>query len=406
MNNNESKRYTALEISSKSVRLVHGYALDGLVYVLHALESNVNALDAGFVVESDALTAAIKGVINAANETLDIRIREVVLALPPMGLVCMRENAITNTISLDNKIAQIDINNCISQLKKVKVSSNLKIIDVVPYSYTLENHENHIDPPLGRTSQTLTVDASIYALDKTLVEGYVKVVENAGLKVRQMVVSPFATALYLEDNEQITSTAHSYYLLNIGSEITSLTQINPNNLIQQCGCFKFGSDRITEFMAEDLGLTTKEAKILKEKYGISKEPSFKVNIYNGLTIKEISESIRKAINPLINALKKQIESWSSNDSKYLPIVLTGGGTKLNGLKQILEKELHVSIIDATPYSFGARDKSYQNCLGLIKYADKYLAVEMDDEFANTTISRVQSKDSKRGIHSFNVYDEL
>jgi len=63
MSNSEIKRYTALEISSKTVRLVHGYALDGLVYVLHALESNVNALDAGFVVESDALTAAIKGVI-------------------------------------------------------------------------------------------------------------------------------------------------------------------------------------------------------------------------------------------------------------------------------------------------------------------------------------------------------
>ena len=145
MSNNEIKRYTALEISSKTVRLVHGYALDGYVYVLHALESNVNALDAGFVVESDALTAAIKGVINAANEMLNIKIREVVLALPPMGLVFMRENAITNTISLDNKIAQIDINNCLTQLRKVKISDNLKIIDIVPYTFTLENHENHYE---------------------------------------------------------------------------------------------------------------------------------------------------------------------------------------------------------------------------------------------------------------------
>ena len=257
MSNTEIKRYTALEISSKTVRLVHGYALDGYVYVLHALESNVNALDAGFVVESDALTAAIKGVINAANEMLNIKIRDVVLALPPMGLVFMRENAITNTISLDNKIAQIDINNCISQLKKVRLSDNLKIIDVVPYSFTLENHENHYEAPIGRTSQTLTVHASIYALDRNLVDGYLKVIENAGIKVRQMVVSPFATALYLQDNEQVTSTSASYYLLNIGSEITSLTQISHRNLISQSGCFKFGSDRITEYMSEKLNLNTK-----------------------------------------------------------------------------------------------------------------------------------------------------
>lgn len=404
MSNSEIKRYTALEISSKTVRLVHGYALDGLVYVLHALESNVNALDAGFVVESDALTAAIKGVINAANEMLNIKIREVVLALPPMGLVFIRENAITNTISLDNKIAQIDINNCISQLKKVRLSENLKIIDVVPYSYTLENHENHYEAPIGRTSETLTVHASIYALDRNLVDGYLKVIENAGIKVRQMVVAPFATALYLQDNEQVTTTSASYYLLNIGSEITSLTQITHRNLISQSGCFKFGSDRITEYMAERLNLSTKEAKVLKEKYGMDHEPSFKVNVYNGLTIKEISTTIREAVDPLITAIKKQISAWSSNDSRYLPIVLTGGGTKLNGLKGLLEKELQVTIIDATPYSFGARDKSYQNCLGLIKYADKFIPMEADDEFAQTTISRVQSKDSRR--HSYNVHEEL
>ena len=404
MSTNDIRRYTALEISSKTVRLVHGYALDGLVYVLHALESNVNALDAGFVVESDALTAAIKGVINAANETLNIKIRDIILALPPMGLTFIRDNAITNTISPDNKIAQIDVNNCISQLKKVKVSDNLRIIDVVPYTYTLENHENHYEPPIGRTSSTLTIHASIYALDRTLVEGYLHAIEIAGLKVKQMVVAPFATALYLQDNEQVTSTSASYYLLNIGSEITSLTQISHRNLIAQSGCFKFGGDRITEYMAEKLSLNFKEAKMLKEKYGIDNEPSFKVNVYNNLTIRDISTTIREAVDQLIVKIKKQIQTWSSNDSRYLPVVLTGGGTKLNGLKELLEKELQVTIIDATPYSFGARDKSYQNCLGLIKYADKYLSKDVDDEFAQTQISRVPTKDSRR--NSYNVNEEL
>ncbi len=404
MSINDGRRYTALEISSKTVRLVYGYVLDGLVYVLHALESNVNALDAGFVVESDALTAAIKGVINAANETLNIKIRDVLLALPPMGLTFIRDNAITNTISPDNKIAQIDINNCISQLKKVKVSDNLRIIDVVPYTYTLENHENHYEAPIGRTSSTLTLHATIYALDKTLVEGYLHAIEKAGLRVKQMVVAPFATALYLQDNEQVTSTSASYYLLNIGSEITSLTQISHRNLIAQSGCFKFGGDRITEYLAEKLSLSLKEAKMLKEKYGMDNEPSFKVNVYNNLTIRDISTTIKEAVDQLIVKIKKQIQTWSSNDNRYLPIVLTGGGTKLNGLKELLEKELQVTIIDATPYSFGARDKSYQNCLGLIKYTDKYINKEMDDEFAQTQISRYQSKDVRR--NAYNVNDEL
>lgn len=117
MAKNDDKRYAALEITSRAVRLVYGYCQDGKVYVLHALETGVNALDGGLVSDQEALTSAIKGVIHAANETLNIQIREVLVALPPMGLVFCRESSSTTTIGVDNVIVQIDVNNAISQLK-------------------------------------------------------------------------------------------------------------------------------------------------------------------------------------------------------------------------------------------------------------------------------------------------
>ena len=52
----ENRRFAGLEITSKTVKLVYGYVQDGLVYVLHALESSVHALDGGVVVESENLT--------------------------------------------------------------------------------------------------------------------------------------------------------------------------------------------------------------------------------------------------------------------------------------------------------------------------------------------------------------
>ena len=110
MGNESNRRYAAMEISSKTVKLIYGYVQDDLVYVLHALETNVNAVESGVVVESEALTSAIKGLINTANENLNIQIKEVLLALPPMGLNFTNERAMSNTISSDSIVAQLDFN--------------------------------------------------------------------------------------------------------------------------------------------------------------------------------------------------------------------------------------------------------------------------------------------------------
>ena len=158
---------------------------------------------------------------------------------------------------------------------------------------------------------------------------------------------------------------------------------------------------------EKFNLTLKEAKMLKEKYGIDKSPSFNVNVYKGITMDDIASCITNAIEPLIVALKKQISTWSNADHRYLPIVITGGGSKLFGLKSLLEKKLELQVIDYTPYSFGARDKSYQVCLGLIKYAGVHLINDELDELSSTIISRVEIKpNGKKVTTNYNFDDEL
>lgn len=403
MAKNDDRRYAALEITSRAVRLVYGYCQDGKVYVLHALETGVNALDGGLVSDQEALTSAIKGVINAANETLNIQIREVLVALPPMGLVFCRESSSTTTIGVDNVIVQIDVNNAISQLKKYKFSEGLSIVDIVPYQYVLDNKEFSPAAPIGKTSQTLTVHASIFALEENLIGGYVNAIKSAGLHIRHLVIAPYASSLYMSEEEGVPS---SYYLLNFGSEITTLTQISQGTLVYQNACFKFGSDRITQCLSDRFSLNGKEAKMLKEKYGIDKSPTFKVNVYGQLSMDDIAKAITDSLEPLTDALKKQISAWSNVDHRFLPIVLTGGGNKLYGLKAYLEKKLELQVIDYTPYSFGARDKAYQVCLGLIKYAGENLSDEENDELSSTVISRVTPKGGRKNLSDYDFDEEL
>ena len=400
----ENKRYAALEITSRAVRLVYGYCLDDKVHVLHAVETSINALDGGVVTDFEQVTNAIKGVVNAVNETLQIKIKDVLVALPPRGLVFCRETTSTTTIGLDNVVVQIDINNAITQLKKYRFSDGLRIVDVVPYQFVLDNKEYFATAPIGKTSSSLTMSASIFALEESLVDGYVKAVENAGLNILQLVVSPYASSLYMSGEEGIPS---SYYLLNFGSDITTLTQISQNTLIYQNACFKFGSNRLTQYISEKLDVSVKEAKTLKEKYGIDKSPSFMVKVMKNIELDDLAKVITDSLEPLVGKIKKQITQWSSTDHRYLPIVITGGGSKLNNFKTLLEKSLELQVIDYTPYSFGARDKAYQNCLGLIKYAGQHIKSDDVDELSNTVISRIMPKaNGKKSVINYDFDEEL
>lgn len=405
-NEETNKHYCALEISSRTVRLVYGFVYEGLVRVLHAVETNVDALKDGFVEPSDALTMAIKSVINSTNDALKIKIKEVVLAVPPMGLCFARENTTCTTIDINNRIVQHDINNCLSQLRKIKFNDTTRIVDVIPYKYVLSNNETMFEPPLGKISSTLTVHASIYGLENRLVDGYIKACTDASLFVRQVVVSPLASSMYLPKNERIPS---AYYLLNIGAKISILTLIN-RGLIIQNACFNFGGDKITQSLSDKLRLSFKEAKMLKEKYGMDVEPSFKCPVYEKYSIKDISSVIREAIDPLVTSIGNKINAWSSIDHTINPLILTGGGSKLYGLQNLLEQKIQgLKVLDFNPYSFGARDKSLQNCLGMIVYADKYLSKKDEDAYIKTSVSRMggeKSKNNKGNTTSYRIEEEL
>ncbi len=404
---NENKRYAALEITSKCVRLVYGFVQDEKVYVLHALESSCNGLEKGMVIESDALIAAIKGVVSSASETLGgIKIKEVVLAIPSISLDWKLENASTNTIDPLGKIGQMDINNCISQLKKVKFQEGYKVYDVIPYQYVLDNKEMYAESPLGKMAQNLTMYATIYALNEAYVEKFVKVVEQTGLKVKQVTTAPLVTSIYLENVDDIQSLSPTYYLLNIGGDITTFTKIEKKSIITKNQCIGFGSDKISQYMSEKLNITFKEATMLKEKYGMDNEPGFKVYVYKNITFKDIDLAIKECLKLLVEKIKQVITDWKESDNKFIPIVLTGGGSRLNGLKQMLESELGGNIISYVPYSFGARNQSYQVCLGLIKYADRYVTFDGDDSFTNTIISRVSDSSSSKKSERYDAQEEL
>ena len=93
-------------------------------------------------------------------------INEVTLSIPAFNLVCMRESGTTNTIDGNDIIRQVDINNIISQLGKSSISNpELKIVDIVPYEYILDNKEIHFESPVDKISKVSLAFSFFFSSD-------------------------------------------------------------------------------------------------------------------------------------------------------------------------------------------------------------------------------------------------
>ncbi len=397
MNNNN--RYVALEITSKIARLVIGFVLDGTVHILHALETDISGVSNGQIEDENSVSNAIKKLISEATEALSIKIDEVILCLPPISMTFVKNEVSTMIISPKKEIAQIDINNALNQLSKTQFSDSLEIVDIIPYQYILDTKEISIRPPLGKYSVSLLVKAMIYVMNKQVVNGYRKVLDKVGVKIRHFVVAPYASALYLEGMQSIPS---SYYLLNIGAKISTFTLINSREIISKNDCFRFGGEDIVEEIQKAFSCPHSTACELLNRYGLDSGPKYKVEIVKDHQVDELKAVIEHSLNSsLIETLRRIITKW--NNERY-PLVISGGFAKLKGLESFIKQQLGLEVIDYRITTIGTRDKAYLNCLGIIKYGDVHL-IDEDVDVMQNTISRIEDENSSLHV-DFNFNDEL
>ena len=378
------KPSAALEITSKSIRIVIGYVLDDQVYVLYAMDKPIGSyVQNGLITNFPALIDEVKkvGQISDPNAKLKIKISDVLLALPPSGLEIFQTKQVTTVVSEECKVTQLDIRNIYALISKERIPSNNEFIDVIPEMYILDQDRTFKYAPIGETSQTVTIKAKVHTLPRHVCSDYTNLVKNAGINVRRTIISPFGVAELLGGYEDMPS---DYFLVDMGAKMTTVSLVGQKQLYGST-CFAWGGDEITEKILEAFEINYADAEKYKLMYGYDNrkmnfEPlvcttSDEEGNVKKHTVSEMSKIVKEELDNLINKLNYAIsELLKGYDSSYktLPMVIIGGASQLKGLKSYIEPKLaNDFVILAKPKTLGARNPSYFNCLGMLKAASKY-----------------------------------
>jgi len=400
------KPLACLEITNDSIKLLIGYELNNQPVVLYSKEKDITGIvKDGAIADMPGLVKALGDFHNIADDVakLKINISEICLVLPPLGLQVFQNNKTTNVVSPDGLIAKIDIANVISLVNKEAVPNGNEIVDIIPDEFVLDKGQRFVNPPIGEKSNSLTIRAKVHSLPHRIAYEYRSALNQANFRIKKSCV---ATYCYSELFRSYKDMPQSYVLIDIGSHITTVSLIGASAPYSSL-YFPKGGDDLTQDIADGFVVSFEDAKKLKESFGYDERKiSFDPLIASGADSSGTkTDYYQKDLNQLIldfyedyqsllmNAINQLLGAYGSRFDT-LPIVLTGGASKLNGLVQLLQKscpkrEIHYVV----PRSIGARDPRYASLLGLILASGRYKGSLEDNYHGVITVSR-QGKDKK------------
>lgn len=371
---NNSQIYVGLDIGTTSIKVLVCENVKGKLKLIGVGTQPSGGLNQGVIVDIDKTAMAIKQAVAQATEKSGVKISRVIIGLPANYL---QMNQVHGMINLSNQGQPREIvNQDVIDVAHSTLSQGLpperEVIDLVPRDFAVDQFRG-IKDPRGMSGIRLEMWATLYSGPKTIVYNTKKSVEQAGLKIEDMVVAPIATGSnILSDGEQDFGTV----IMDLGAGQTTTSIIHDHQL-------KFayvdpeGGNYITKDISAVLNTSQRNAEQLKRDHGYadSKQAAEDVQLAVDVvgkaqpvnyTEKYLSEVIEARIRQIFRRSKDKLDSINA---PQLPggLVLYGGVAALPGIKDIASEYFEGTVRVFVPNEMGIRQPSYATALSLCLY---------------------------------------
>ena len=238
-------------------------------------------------------------------------------------------------------------------LKKPIKKGKIEDVELMTELLKLILRDNTIKKRIINPNILVSYEKSLNSVEK---EALIDVLRQLGVKNIYMMESIKLIAIGIGMNIEKNK---GKMIIDIGYETTTIGVLSLNNIIEyktiEIGSNSYNQDiinflktnheiLISNKMAENIKNSLKENKITVSGKNILTSLPKDITINS----EELKDSIQKSISIIVDEIKKVLESVTPeilNDIKETGIVITGGGSILEGLRESLEKKLSIPVLE-------------------------------------------------------------
>jgi len=226
-----------------------------------------------------------------------------------------------------------------------KLCNQVYKLVMLPQEYKVDG-QAEIKEPIGMYGGRLEANFHVVVGQVSSIKNIGRCIKSAGLDLGSITLEPLASAnAVLSQEEKEAGVA----LIDIGGGTTDLA-IFKDGIIRHTAVIPFGGNVITEDIKEGCSIIEKQAELLKIKFGsawpgenkdneIVSIPGLRGREPKEITLKNLSKIIHARVVEIIEQVYLEIKNYGHEEQKkklIAGIVLTGGGSQLKHLKQLVE----------------------------------------------------------------------
>ncbi len=303
----------------------------------------------GEVANIDKTVQSIIQAVQEAEKQSGEKIREVHVGIAGQHIKSMQHRGILTRDDALTEISKEDVKSLIRDMYKLAMNPGERIIHVLPQEFFVDSLPAKNDP-VGMCGSRLEANFHIITGRVAAAQNIERCVEKSGLFMEGLILEPLASAAsVLDANEKELGVA----LVDIGGGTTDLA-IFQEGIIRHTCVIPFGGNIVTEDIKDGCKIMKSQAEELKLRFGsalaveakenqIISIPGLKGRPPKEISMKNLASIIQARMEEIFEQVYFEIKASGYANKLNGGIVITGGGSQLKFIKQLVE---YVTGLDA------------------------------------------------------------
>ncbi len=372
-----SETILAIDIGSTKICAIIAEVENSKVKLLGHGISKSQGIKKGAITNIELSSKSIKKAINDAKRIAGSNLSSATVSISNAYAKSLNSTGIVNIPHKDISIKEI---NRVMQtaLYNANVPNEYEVVHVLPYNFRVDD-QDFIEDPYGMNASRMEVDVNIIMTQKSNLSNLKKAVRSAGIEIDGIVLSGYASAIATmgEDEKEL-----GVAVIDLGGQTSNLV-IHTGNSIRYNDFLGVGSNHITNDLSMALHTPLQIAENVKVRHGNLIETSNEIielpiigdeENRNGVSLEIVHSVIFSRVEEALMILANSLEKSALKEQIGAGIILTGGMTKLKGIRELAQ-----SIFPAMPVRVGKatngieglfdelKDPAYSTVIGLLLY---------------------------------------
>ena len=395
----EGSIIVGLDIGTNKVSALVGEVLpDGQVSVIGSGSCPSRGMDKGGVNDLESVVKSVQRAIDQAELMAECTITSVFISLSGKHIASQIEKGM-GSIS-EEEVTQDDMDSVIHTAKSVKIGDEQRTLHVIPQEFSIDVQKG-IRNPIGLSGMRMEVSVHLITCHNDMARNIVKAVERCGLKVEHIIFSGLASsnAVITEDERDL-----GVCVVDIGAGTMDIA-IWTDGSLRHAEVLPYAGNAVTSDIAYAFGTPFNDAEKLKVKYGsaisehINRDETVNVPSVGGrpsrsLQRRMLAEVIEPRysellglVNQRVLAIQDKLRAEGTKHHLAAGIVLTGGGSQIDGLVDCAERVFQTQVrigqpLEVTGLTDYVKEPYQATAVGLLHYGKESQLHDDEDYVPN------------------------